>query len=575
MEIRNFNANSQKKWLFLSLGILVAVMWYLLGPLWKPGYPVLVDTEYHLARIANFHLAFLQGQLPVRWGPTLLSGLGSPVFNYNYPLFNYLAIPLLSTGLSVVASLKLIVAGFYVLGGLGMWVWMRRKYGVWPATLAAVTYVASPFPMVDVFSRATIGETVAMGLWPWLFYGLERTGDKPSVANKIWLAVSWGAVLLAHNIMAGLIVGVMVWWMITTWSLGKVWRVWQPILIGVMISSFFWIPALSELDLVGVASSQINREGHYERFFMSWRELVHIPGLQEERAEAAVDVQLGWGLLVVVVVVSAWLVVSWDKLVGAIRKRLEGKKLDEKDKIWMWVFCWLAVMLGSVYMTQEISTWLWELLPGIRYVQHPTRMLALSTLSGAVLVAVLVGKLRRSWFEMGLVLVLVMQMLTYGEPEVYFPYADSALYDYALSTAAVEEFNPNWYDAVKSVEVIEEKGEHLKIVGGQALVEEEYWDGSKRKFRITSQESVTVVERTLYFPGWETKIDGRVVDNGGADKEKFAGLIHYSVPAGEHVVETRFTDNTWPRLLGDGLSVVGWGVVGWWVIKLVAGRKKI
>src|SRR3989338_10172065 len=94
---------------FLPFFFIVLTLILFLYPLWLPGFPYTHDGENHLARIANYALAIRQGQIPPRWAPSFWAGYGYPVFNYNYPLANILAIPLLALKVPVELSMKILI----------------------------------------------------------------------------------------------------------------------------------------------------------------------------------------------------------------------------------------------------------------------------------------------------------------------------------------------------------------------------------------------------------------------------------------------------------------------------------
>ena len=76
-----------------------------------------------------------------------------------------------------------------------------------------------------------------------------------------------------------------------------------------------------------------------------------------------------------------------------------------------------------------------------------------------------------------------------------------------------------------------------------------------KKFEVACEsEQCVVIEPTANFAGFETRVDGAratYVDNGD-----IGGRIAYILGRGTHTVETRFTEKTWPRLVGDGISVL-------------------
>lgn len=88
-----------------------------------PGIPYTHDGQNHVARFANYWSAIKEGQIPPRIAPHLFNHYGYPVFNYNYPLANILAVPLLALKLHPEVVFKLLMVGSFTLGLWGYAEW--------------------------------------------------------------------------------------------------------------------------------------------------------------------------------------------------------------------------------------------------------------------------------------------------------------------------------------------------------------------------------------------------------------------------------------------------------------------
>ena len=64
------------------------------------------------------------------------------------------------------------------------------------------------------------------------------------------------------------------------------------------------------------------------------------------------------------------------------------------------------------------------------------------------------------------------------------------------------------------------------------------------------------MEHTAYFPGWKVLVDG-VETPINYTYEHSPGKLMFTVPAGTHAIESRFTEDTWDRILGDSLAIFG------------------
>ena len=105
----------------------------------------------------------------------------------------------------------------------------------------------------------------------------------------------------------------------------------------------------------------------------------------------------------------------------------------------------------------------------------------------------------------------------------------------------------------------------------KADIQIQSWSGTQHIYAINTEKEQTITEETAYFPGWETRIDGKLAS---MTFERTQGLISYSIPAGKHTVQTRFTQNTPPRLIGNGITIASFLGMGG-VVALYKKKKKI
>ena len=77
------------KIILITLVFVVAVLWASL-PLFGKAYIPTQDGEYHIIRIVEFARMLGRGYIVPRWAPDMNSGYGIPIFNYQYPLPNYI-----------------------------------------------------------------------------------------------------------------------------------------------------------------------------------------------------------------------------------------------------------------------------------------------------------------------------------------------------------------------------------------------------------------------------------------------------------------------------------------------------
>ena len=117
------------------------------------------DGPVHLARMAAWHKAFLDGQFPPRWAADLNFGYGGAVLIFIYPWPYFLASLFLSSGLSLVLSFKLVLALSFLFSGVFMFLFARAFFdSEKKAFLIALLYQFASFRLVEIMIRGAFGE---------------------------------------------------------------------------------------------------------------------------------------------------------------------------------------------------------------------------------------------------------------------------------------------------------------------------------------------------------------------------------------------------------------------------------
>ena len=102
---------------------------------------------------------------------------------------------------------------------------------------------------------------------------------------------------------------------------------------------------------------------------------------------------------------------------------------------------------------------------------------------------------------------------------------------------------------------------NVSIIDGEGTSLIRKWRGSTRSYELHLVSDATIVEPTAYFPGWQTKVKNLNEDNSWQrveyiDNQTIQGRLAYQLKSGDYLVKSRFTQQTWPRLLGNTLSAL-------------------
>lgn len=420
------------------------------------------------------------------------------------------------------------------------------------------------------------------------------------------------AFLLSHNvsvlfglpvvILYGLLRGIN----LTQWFLlGKIF------LISLALSLWFWLPALAEKHLIVLDAIDLTQEFalHFPRLeqvlFAPLNYGFSRPSPVDSLSFAMGKPQLGLVILVVAAAV-AWL--STDLRFGA---RAEKSRSDWHPSSLLIILLSLSLLL--LVFQLPITKPVWQILPLVQYIQFPWRLMMFA----AVLIAMLGGVFLQqliakhifitsidtigAGLKFILLTLLIMQILSmirlkpadmvqrrpidydvYSESTstlnenraktfIYQDIADWQPRPLIISAAKLNSWvsrveseleNGVGPNGIKQTELQKAKAEKIKEfapgetkVGALAV---SLWQGSRRRYQLKLQEAAVIIEPTMNFAGWQTWVEseGRKRRVEYIDNQYIQGRLAYRLPAGKYKITSRFTQRTWPRLVGNSISLL-------------------
>lgn len=542
-------------WIFPIVIALIVVVRFL----WLPGFPATHDGEGHLARAANYALALRQGQWPPRWAPAFQDGFGYPIFNYHYPLLSILITPLLYAQLPVELAAKVILTSTVILAAMGCWLWLRSWSSRTASTFGVLAWLTAPYLLVNLYVRGTFGEVIAYESFFWLLAAVEYVRRVDSKwAKWFWRVIWWGYVLcllLAHNLLAVILSPLVALYAFWRWELhkGENWKKFgTEIALGVLAgltTLFFWLPALAEKNWVRINTDVLPKVFDHTVLLPNLITSAFTYGYSYVSPVDTVSMSIG-----VVTVAAILIVLGWWLATMFSRRSLSLSETSSQTKFQAIA---LVAVFGCLWLMTPASNWLWSAVPGIGIFQFPWRLLGLISVSGAVLIAWLIDRAPK-WLIGFFAILLVVQLLQWMRisPPARIHFADEYYYGYTQTTTVFDEARPVTYSKPNG-----DLSQQRPLPESPAEIQTISWSGTKHHYTIDNSGGIWqhipapiwVVEPTAYFPGWETRIDGQKVD---IDPNHAQGQIAYLLPAGKHEVVTRFTQNTWSRLVGNGVSFV-------------------
>ncbi len=95
----------------------------------------------------------------------------------------------------------------------------------------------------------------------------------------------------------------------------------------------------------------------------------------------------------------------------------------------------------------------------------------------------------------------------------------------------------------------------MEVIEGKASIQELTRSFTKHTYRINVLEKSRILENTLYFPGWNVLVDGKLTNVEFQDP-KNRGLITFFLDKGVHNISVLFNE-TKLRLASDMVSLLG------------------
>mgnify|MGYP001617474008 FL=1 len=538
------------------------------------GYFKMHD-DLQMMRQLEMEKCFLDLQIPCRWIPDMGYGFGFPLFNY-YPPLPYLVGELFRVvGFSFVDTAKLVFLISFIFSVVAMYFFSKEFFGKVGGVLSSVFYIWAPYHAVDVYVRGAMNEAWAFIWFPLiLLFGYKLITVHRS-RFTILLALSWTGLFLSHNLMVLIFTPIF-----AIWCLFWLWRFKNLVssikylvsssLLTLGLTAFFTLPAILEQKYVQV-DTLINGYYEYIAHFATLNQLFISRfwgyGASVWMENDGMPFQIGhvhWILSLIILIV---LVVLF------LRKKL-NPKLHTTYYILLF---FILVGWFAAFMAHSRSTFIWQLVPALKFVQFPWRFLTLVTFSFSFIVGSLVLLVPKKFIYLvvGILSIgLIIFNWNYFLPDggKMGPLTDkekfsgaawdlqrtAGIFDYLPKTA---KENPREGQSVLA-EVIVGKGEITNPQEGTDWV----------KFLTTSNQPLTVRINIFDFPNWKAFVDEKEVETTIPETERW-GRMYLTIPEGTHEVYLKLY-NTPLRNVSNIISLTAWlGLLAYLVLQFKRGRR--
>jgi hypothetical protein len=537
-----------------------------------PGYFRMHD-DLQMMRQLEMEKCFLDLQIPCRWVPDMGYGYGFPLFNY-YPPLPYLVGELFRLiSFSFVDTVKIVFLLSFIFSGISMYFFSKEFFGKVGGILSSIFYIWAPYHAVDVYVRGAMNEAWAFVWFPlilWTGYKLLKSEKRMLIKWIIGLALSWAGLLLSHNLMVLIFTPVFGVWILffllkeKNW--GKIISLVKSGALALGLTAFFTLPAILEQKYVQV-DTLVN--GYYEyiahfasfgQIFLSrfWGYGPSAWGLEDQ-----MSFQIGhihWILSLIILILV---------LINIIKNR-------KKTKIVYFVILFFVIVgWFAAFMVHSKSTFIWQLIPILKFVQFPWRFLTLVTFSFSFIVGSLVLFVPKKFvywvigvLSVGLIVFNWNYFLPYNGKmgpltdkekfagEAWNLQIKAGILDYLPKGAITDPKEPR--RALFEVMKGEVNFDNLKEGINKASISLDV---------ISNGASLRI--GIFKFPNWTAYVDGKKIETY-IPKDEMWGRMYLDVPKGEHKINLKLL-NTSLRLVTNIISLITW--VG--LVSFLLRKKKI
>lgn len=525
--------------------IIVIIFGVIAGySLLHPGLPPTHDGEYHVIRFYEFNKVLRSGEIYPRWAPDLNNGAGVPLFNYVYPLPNYIASFLHFFGISFIDAFKLNMFFATLIGGIFFYLWTKDYWGKVGGIVSSVFYTFSPYHFLDIYIRGSVGEVWALAffpayLWSITIYIKERN-KQYILLSSVFLALT----ILSHNILGLMffLFSIIYILLLIYQSKNKKYLILNTIsfiLIGLGLSAVFWMPALLENNFV--TGLQIyNIEENFPEVFQllipSWGS-----GFSAGELENQMSFQIGIAnLFIVLLSFGALFFIKGNRSLSSEiknqRSNIKNAVKGQRKLILFFLICFIIVF----FLMLKVSLPVWNTIPLLNYFQFPWRLLSLEI----VISSFLAGSIFSIWKECSIkayiiaafmIVLAVGLTFEYSKP-AYYHYRDDKYYTTRSNFIDGTNSPGNFFNTIWANEPL--KKQRKKIYKGEGKVSSEIININSYKADYYVLKDSDLILNIAYFPGWKVfvnKMDVRIFPS----KE---GLISFPISKGKNQIEVKFED---------------------------------
>lgn len=562
---------------FLPLLFLILLSYWSIKPFFDPGFFPMHDNT-QVQRVYEMHQALADGMFPVRWVSHLGYNYGYPIFNFYAPFAYYVGSFFAVLGFDALIATKLMMVLGLVLAGVFMYFLAKEFWGKGGGIIAGLLYLYTPYHAVNMYVRGAVAELWAYAFIPLAFWGMYKvfhvllpSADSPKKIVKrtqksLWLWISVGAigyagVILSHNLTAMMVTPFLFSYGVLLYIIARMKEVMQPyfilvsFLVGIMLSAFYWLPTLQEMQYTNVISV-VGGKSDYRLHFVCPSQVWDSPwGFGGSTLGCVDGMSFKIGKLHILLA-----------SIGLLSLLILRKK--QKTTFVLLLF-FLGLLLFSGFLMLRESYFLWNLFPQMAFFQFPWRFLImvsfLTSLFGGAIIWLLklfiTTKIPKSkllpFFMYGAIVAFAGGIVVFNG-KLFTPQmmvqatAESFTNPYHLqwvTSRISDEYMPQGFKKPRKSDEMPKEKIVLQDASGKVGMLETKTHVLQAEVDTPRKTIATV--HLAYFPAWHLILDNKeipykIVTNG----------LQIEIPKGKHTLTAKFIQ-TPIEIIGNIISLTG------------------
>lgn len=514
--------------------VLVTVNLIFHWPLIRPGFFETDDGSLMLIRVGAMFNSFYDLHIPARLANNLNYGYGYPIFNFFYPGFFYFSEIFHLLGFGLISSVKLSIFCLGVISSVGVFSLSRLiSRQNFASLIPAVFYLTAPYKIIDSYKRGSFGELFALSFAPFIVFGLIsyfRFNTKFALPITV---ISTALVIIGHNSLSLILVPAAYLIAIIVEGLS-----WHNLLVSVktfclslLLSAFFWVPALFERS---ITIQPLIRIANYADYFPSLTDLlIDFPYVTQFTNPESNSYPI-----------SIFIIISTLFSIYLFFK-------DHHNKMWrVKILSILSIIGTSIFFMTPISSVIWSRFMIEGLFQYPWRFLALTTFSGTALIILTISYYKK--INNIITLIVLVILITFYLPQIkirHNNYTDEYYLTNDSTTVNQSELHTIWFPVDKT-------NRTANLIESEKNIDFVVTNLEKKtqniSFNIDLNKPGKITVNKMYYPGWELSVN----DQNSKIEYQSNGLINFDLPQGYSKVKITFTE-TPLRLVANLLSILG------------------